>query len=253
MNLIGMLFCLVVGIPEMCNDGQGPKLACYADALRICGHAPVIVCRSDDKKALGRVVDALDAMVFAGGEDIHPGRYGSPVSPVCGKINAVRDDFEISLLEMCVQRRKPVLGICRGCQLLNVYFGGTLYQDIATERGADASVHRQGSYLNNPTNMPAHEIVPVSGTRLEKVVGGEAFAVNSFHHQCVRKLAPSFVVSARAPDGVVEAIEHKSYPAVGLQFHPEHTITYGPHSGYDLGRHKRIFSCLGELLSGKGL
>lgn len=166
----------------------------------------------------------LDGLVLSAGSDVWPGTYGEePIRPDWSG-DRVRDEYEIALTRAFVARGKPVLGVCRGLQLLNVAFGGTLFQDIKTQQ-AEALVHREPALYDRNFHMV--DIVP--GTRLAELYRGTTRAVvNSVHHQAICNLAPNFVVEARCPnDGIIEAIRYdnshgnvKSYVA-GVQWHPE--------------------------------
>ncbi|MFN3565644.1 MAG: gamma-glutamyl-gamma-aminobutyrate hydrolase family protein [Burkholderiaceae bacterium] len=168
---------------------------------------------------LAEYADVLDALVLEGGSDMWPGSYGEqPLRPEWNG-DRVRDEYEIALTRAFVARGKPVLGVCRGLQVLNVAFGGTLYQDIATQVPG-ALKHRDAALYDR--NF--HAIEFVAGTRLARLYRGNPRAtVNSVHHQAIKDLAAEFTVEARCPDdGIVEAIRWTgpSYVA-GVQWHPE--------------------------------
>ena len=163
--------------------------------------------------------ERLDALVLEGGSDVSPTSYGeTPLEPKWSG-DRIRDDYERALLAAFAERGKPVLGVCRGLQLMNVAFGGTLLQDIETQRPG-ALRHRDAAVYDR--NVHAVEFEP--GTRLARVFEGTRTAtVNSVHHQGVKDLAPGFVVEARCPDdGMIEAIRRPegSYMAA-VQWHPE--------------------------------
>ena len=208
---------LVVGISDtfpMVPKGDYPKVqvnVSYAEALSRAGHLPVVIPRCGSDEQFDAIVSRLDALVMTGGEDFDPALYGAKRSPKLGVVNAPRDDFDLRLLAAARRRRLPVLGICRGCQLLNIAFGGTLWQDLPSEFPGKDIQHRK---VHHPV-----QIVP--GSRLALAIGTTNTVVNSYHHQAAQKVAPGFRVTATAPDGVIEAIESEQYPAVGLQFHPE--------------------------------
>ena len=164
------------------------------------------------------LVGNLDGLVLQGGTDICPKFYGAQPWREDMECDAIRDEYELDLLRGFIEAGKPVLGICRGAQLLNVYFGGTLVQDIPTQwPGAigHLDLERYDSLI--------HEVHFVPGSRLSDIYGYEPRRVNSIHHQCVGELGKGLVIEARSPiDRVPEAIRHTAYPFVlGVQWHPE--------------------------------
>ena len=161
----------------------------------------------------------LDGLVLHGGSDVWPGSYGETPMQERWSGDRNRDDYEIALTRAFVAAGKPVFGICRGLQLINVAFGGTLYQDIATQR-PQALVHRDADAYD----LNFHDLQVVADSKLGALLGGVASRkINSVHHQGVKDLAPGFVVEARCPvDGMVEAIRHSGGPWVAaVQWHPE--------------------------------
>jgi putative glutamine amidotransferase len=168
---------------------------------------------------LGDYADWLDGLLLEGGSDLWPGSYGEEPLQERWSGDRIRDEYERALVEAFVARGKPVFGICRGLQLLNVAFGGTLYQDIATQR-PDALVHRDSALYDRCR----HDVEVMAGTRLGELLGGERrVRVNSVHHQAIRNLAPGFEVEATCPDdGIIEAIRRDSGSFVAaVQWHPE--------------------------------
>ena len=209
---------LKVGMADMCpTNGAATVQAAYVDAVAAAGDVPVVLPRQVDTNRISRLMEGIDVLLLCGGEDVDPARYGEEPSPKLGAVNAVRDDFECRLLDEAVRRRLPVFGICRGMQALNVYFGGTLVQDIPTEVPGCLR-HRKGPHERD---FPMHAIDIAPGSRLAVVLGRTNLVVNTFHHQCLERIAPGFRVTARSADGVPEAFEGDGYPAAGVQFHPE--------------------------------
>lgn len=202
---------LTVGIAEVRSAGSASVGRSYVQAVLMGGHVPVIIPDIEDTKRLRKIMKNIDILILPGGVDVAPERYGEPRSPQLGDVNLERDDFEYRILSEAIRLRKPVFGICRGVQVLNVFLGGTLYQDLPSEYPDTSLVH-----LGTP-----HRITVERGTRLYRILGQETLEVNSFHHQAVKKLAPGLRVSARATDGSIEAVECDSLPIVGVQFHPE--------------------------------
>ena len=205
---------LVVGIAETCAPAQVTVGRSYVDAVIRGGHTPLIIPDCPDAEKWLRKADIL---LLIGGDDIEPQRYGEEMLPECGPTEPERDRFEYALLEAAVRRGMPIFGICRGMQMINVYFGGTLYQDIPSQ--VDTVIkHRRTETM---TEIPFHGIRIAPGTRLRDVLGIDSVDVNSSHHQAVKDLAPGFRVSAVASDGIIEAIESETLPVAGVQFHPE--------------------------------
>ena len=203
---------LVVGIADMCPaTNQVSVQTTYADAVAAAGNTPLVLPAVTDRALVARMLEPVDMLLLCGGEDVEPRRYGTEPSPRLGEVNLRRDAWEYLLLDEAVKRRLPVFGICRGCQLINVYFGGTLWQDLPSERPGEI-VHR---------SKDGHAIKIVAGSRLAGCLGTDGLTVNTFHHQAVKDLAPDFRATAFAPDGVVEAIESETLPITGVQFHPE--------------------------------
>ena len=206
---------LFVGISESFPPGEkSAKIAVnasYAEAVAKGGHRPVVITRYGKDSDYDALVAKLDVLIMTGGEDFDPALYGAGRSPKLGKVNAPRDSFDFRLLDAAKRRKLPVVGICRGCQLLNIAFGGTLWQDLPSEFTVKEVQHRNVH----------HKISIDPGSRIAKTIGATNVLVNSYHHQAVKDLAPGFRITAKSPDGVVEAIECDTYPAIGVQFHPE--------------------------------
>ena len=168
----------------------------------------------------------LDGLVMHGGADVWPGSYGEePLQPHWSG-DRVRDEYEIALVKAFAAAGKPVFGVCRGLQLINVAFGGTLYQDISTQQPG-ALVHRDGQIYDN--NFHTVDIMP--GSRLSQLVpDADRYKINSIHHQGIKDLAPGFAVEARCPDdGVIEAIRRDGNDTgqpwvAAVQWHPEFHI-----------------------------
>jgi putative glutamine amidotransferase len=175
---------------------------------------------------LDHYAELLDGLVLEGGSDMWPGSSGEePLRPEWNG-DRVRDAYEIALLRAFVARGKPVLGVCRGLQVLNVAFGGTLYQDLALQKPGQL-FHRSAQLYDRNH----HQISIEAGTRLAELYGGQLTAtVNSVHHQGIKDLAGGFVVEARAPDGVIEAFRRSGPPYVAaVQWHPEFHVGDNAH------------------------
>ncbi|NLG57295.1 MAG: gamma-glutamyl-gamma-aminobutyrate hydrolase family protein [Clostridiales bacterium] len=161
------------------------------------------------------MVRSVDAIIFTGGPDFDPVIYGQEKHPGCGNIHPERDEVDLLLARAAIKAGKPILGICRGLQLINVAMGGTLYQDLAAQLGFPAERHQS-------KERSAHEVKLEEDTLLRRITGVNAFSVNSRHHQAIERVGEGLRISARSEDGVIEAVEFESgYPGLALQWHPE--------------------------------
>jgi putative glutamine amidotransferase len=199
----------------------------YVESVRRAGAEPVVLSNDDDPEA---VLDHVDGLLLTGGLDVDPGLYNQPAHATT-EPDPKRDRFEIPLSRLALARDVPLFAICRGIQVLNVAAGGTLVQDIPSE-GRSGLTHA----IARPKDTIAHEVRVTPGSRLAAALGGttpsEVCPVNSRHHQAVGRVAPSFVVSAVSPDGLVEAIERPAAAfCVGVQWHPENFWRTGEFNG----------------------
>ena len=200
----------------------------YLSGLLEAGGIPIVLPATHDPVAIERLVAACDGFLVPGGQDIDPKRYGKRRKPHTHHSATARDQMEDALIRAAVAADKPVLGVCRGMQSLNVALGGTLHQDIHAEHSPESLAHVQG----RPFDMPAHMADIVEGSLLEKCVEAPRLGVNTIHHQSIAELGEGLVVSAISPDdGVIEGIEmpDKRF-VVGVQWHPEHMWRTRPHS-----------------------
>ncbi len=189
----------------------------YFEAIVRAGGVPVVIPATTDRNLLSAIVDDIDGLLLTGGGDVDPSFFDQKPIPQLGEVTARRDTSELMLVRMADNRNLPMLGVCRGCQMLNVAFGGTLFQDIYTRPGGDLLEHRR---IDGSSSEHTITIDPKS--RIFEIIGDTTFTVNSSHHQAVDRVAPGAKVAARSSDGIVEAIDF--YPAkriVGVQWHPE--------------------------------
>lgn len=192
----------------------------YVDSIVQAGGAPMLIPASGQEDFLQVVAERIDGLLLAGGVDIDPARYGEAPHERLEEVDPLRDELEIELTHRFLASGKPVLGICRGIQLLNVALGGTLYQDIDAQVEG-AAPHRE-SYARQDWNYLAHEITITPESRLARLLGVTDLAVNSLHHQAVKDLAPGLRPIAWAADGIVEGVEGDAEQFVlAVQCHPE--------------------------------
>lgn len=189
----------------------------YGEALSACGAAPVIIPVSPTGPVLEAIIDRLDALLLSGGPDVHPRRYDQMPAVGLGDIDEDLDRMEFEALALAESRDLPILAVCRGIQLLNVFRGGSLFQDIAGQR-PESIGHRQQA----PPAVATHTVAVASGTMLRRIVVKKTLWVNGRHHQGIQHVGQGLAVAATAPDGLVEAVEDPSKPFVlGIQWHPE--------------------------------
>lgn len=213
----------LIGISASHREGGCLLSAPYIQAVVKAGGAPVIIPPVTDGSTLRSIVAELDGLVLSGGADLNPLWYGEQPREALQTVDPVRDLNELKLLKLAADRNIPILGICRGEQLINVAFGGTLYQDIPSQRPSNPVKHVQSL----PTESASHHVEGVEGSQLETILGTKEWIANSLHHQAVKDLAPGFRAVAFATDSVIEAIEAwPDRPILGVQWHPE-SLTVG--------------------------
>ena len=190
----------------------------YVNSIVAAGGIPIIIPVVEDLSVIPFQIKDLDGIVLSGGQDVNPLKYKEEPSLNIGEVNHIRDAFDFELIKNATKNKIPILGICRGHQLINVFYGGTLHQDIPTSV-PNAVAHRQ----SKGHEFGTHTVLVKKGSWLSKVIDDKSeIAVNSFHHQAVKGLAPGFIVTAEAKDGVVEGIEKQGDDfCVGVQWHPE--------------------------------
>lgn len=228
-TIIGICADYCYGLDEIYN-GLGGKLNWqitandFVKAIETAGGVPVIIPVFTNKNNIENVISIVDGVIFAGGADIEPKYYGEEIGAEIGNIVPERDTQELYLAKSIINKSNvPVLGVCRGYQLLNVACGGTLYQDLC----------QASSYLKNNITInhsvigslkynTVHKVLVNEKSKLYKILNKNTLDVNSYHHQAIKDVASVFNIAAMSPDGIVEAIEMKGDRFIlGTQWHPE--------------------------------
>ena len=209
----------VIGISDLHKDGTNAAVPrSYVDAVLQTGGVPVVIPLMHDNEII-ELLNSLDGVIFTGGEDFDPSYYNERPIPQMGKVNAIRDDFDIRVLRLAAERGLPILGICRGVQLINIVYGGSLYQDISAQYHDNSIRHRQ----RQPKEEASHSVLVEDNTVFADIVKDRMLMVNSSHHQAIKKVADGFRIAGRSPDKIVEVIEKIDSEnwILGVQFHPE--------------------------------
>ena len=192
----------------------------YVKGVSEAGGVPVILPPSLSLRAAEALLDGLDGLLLSGGPDLDPGYYGEGPIPELGTTIPEWDALEMALLRLALEQGMPIFGICRGMQILNVALGGTLYQDVPSQLGADVLDHWQ----TTPKCQVTHEVEVLDDSYLAKITDRQTVEVNSYHHQGIKSPADVLTVAARCADGVIEALESRDFSdrwMVGVQWHPE--------------------------------
>ena len=199
----------------------------YLDAVAAGGGIPLVFPLKLEQEDILRLASLCDGFLFTGGPDVHPFRFGEDTHEKCGNVSLYRDSLELALLKIAMEQKKPILGICRGIQLINVGLGGGLYQDLPSQYHPDFPIaHHQPFHYTTFS----HQVDIVPGTRLSQLAdGASSIPVNSMHHQAIKDVAPGLEVCAYAPDHMIESVYAPDYPfLLGVQWHPEHLAPIHP-------------------------
>ena len=209
---------IVIGItPAQDEKGNITINQDYVNAVIRSGAAPVLLPLIEEEESQFALLSRIDGLLLSGGPDIDPALYGEEKIPECGEISPKRDAVEISLFLKALEMRMPVLGICRGIQVINVALGGTLYQDIDTQL--------EGAVKHPCYDQPrekAHEVTVFEGSQVHRMTGLKRFSVNSRHHQGIKRLGHGLVATAYSKDRLIEAVDYPQAPFItAVQWHPE--------------------------------
>jgi len=242
--MIGISCSMGQGIYSLTQDNipqmQHRMNDSYIKAVTMAGGVPVILPNNLDLTCVEELAQQLDGFLLSGGDDVDPALFGQRATAKLGTVIPRRDNFEIALMKQVMETTdKPILGICRGIQVMNVAMGGTLHIDLPS---AGKLCHSMGMY---PRNVRTHDVKVTEGTRLEAIMTGREGRVNSFHHQAIRDVADCFTVCAvSSDDDVVEAVELPGKRFVmGVQWHPEELTDY-PES-------RNLFRCFVEAAANR--
>ena len=207
----------LIGISLGWSETKNSVNNTYVNSVLMNGGVPYLIPVTDNVEVLRQIVAQLDGIIFTGGEDFAPAYFGEEEHEHLGEVNVTRDTYDLTLFKLASDRNIPTLGICRGLQLINVGMGGTLYQDLPSEKPSDIN-HRQ----SEAGTVATHSVSVVEGSLMHQILGQKVVQVNTFHHQAIEKLAPGLKIVGWANDSVPEMIE--AYPhrqIIGTQFHPE--------------------------------
>lgn len=206
----------------------------YSNVVREAGGTPVLLPITRDEEVIASYAELVDGVLFSGGEDVDPAFYGEDQLWACGDVLPLRDAFEIKLARILLEKypEKPVLGICRGEQVLNVALGGALYQDLKSQLPG-CIAHQQ----HQIAPYTSHKVMINAGSKLHEIYGETQIMANSHHHQAVKDIAEGLAVTATATDGVIEGFEKPDHPYfVAVQWHPERLVEREENAN-----HKQLF------------
>ncbi len=217
----------LIGVSTSITIGQHPERAyvnsAYLHAIQQAGGVPVALPPQLSPASLGRLARGLDGLLLTGGGDMDPAQFGEEPHPTLYDVAPARDAVETRAVGIALERRLPILAICRGIQVLNVALGGSLFQDIAGDPGTEIA-HGQEA----PRDQPTHKVKVAPGSRLAETLGADEIEVNSMHHQAVKALGAGLAAVAWAPDQIIEGIElsDPSRFVLGVQWHPEEMLVH---------------------------
>ena len=230
----------LIGVTTSITTAKVPERSyvnsAYLHAVQQAGGVPVLLAPPLSAGSFERLVRGLDGVLLTGGGDIDPAAFGEVPHPTVSEVAPARDALELSAVQLALERRLPVLAICRGLQLLNVALGGTLFQDV----GSDPGTPLPHSQLE-PRDQPTHKVQVKAGSCLAETLGTDELEVNSMHHQAVKTLGQGLAAVAWAPDQIIEGIELADAGSLvlGVQWHPEELVRHSEPA-------RRLFAALVE-------
>ena len=231
----------LIGISANYGDNNSKLAENYYKSVVAVGGVPVIIPVTDDLATIEAIVGRLDGILLSGGGDMHPRYYNEDPIPENGTPDELRDRYDVALIKSAVEYQLPVLGICRGMQVINTVFGGSLYQDINVQYADKQPMcHSQ----NEERSVTTQTASVVTDSLLYSIVNCNTLPINSIHHQAVKRTADGFRAVAFADDGICEAIESLYYPILGVQWHPEHLSGADAVGEHFDNPHRKIFGWL---------
>ena len=217
----------LIGVTSSITIGTVPERAAvnstYLHAVQQAGGVPVVLPPQLSAASLERLARGLDGLLLTGGGDVDPTLFGEAPHPAVYDVAPARDTLELSAVRFALERRLPILAICRGVQLLNVALGGTLFQDVASDPGTELRHGQQ-----EPRDQPSHKVQVQAGSCLAETLGTDELEVNSMHHQAVKALGRGLAAVAWAPDQIIEGVEltDTGRLVLGVQWHPEALVAH---------------------------
>ena len=189
----------------------------YMKGIEAAGGIPVMLPLTTDYKIIQRLVENFDGFLLTGGQDVSPKLYGEEILSECGQINQQRDKMEQILIKQVIELDKPMLGICRGIQILNAVLGGTLYQDLPMQYSSEIDHH-----MTPPYDRVVHKVILNEETPLYSILNVKEIGVNSYHHQAIKDLSEKLEIAAVSEDGIIEGVYMPGKKFVlATQWHPE--------------------------------
>ncbi len=220
----------VIGVLPLWDDKKSSiwMLPGYLDVLRLSGAIPIVMPLNIENEDIEQICNLCDGFLFTGGHDVDPLLYGQQPTSQCGESNNLRDSLETEVFNYAISRDIPILGICRGIQIINALCGGTLYQDLSTEYDPSCrNIHQ----MSPPYDQPCHCVSVVENSPLNLLTQSDTLEVNSYHHQAIKEIAPNLTAMAYSEDGLIEAVYMPSQRFIwAVQWHPEFNFYTSPSS-----------------------
>ncbi|WP_350343423.1 gamma-glutamyl-gamma-aminobutyrate hydrolase family protein [Proteinivorax tanatarense] len=188
----------------------------YCSAISQCGAVPVVIPSSLPHKQILALANHLDGLLLSGGDDVNPLSFAQEPVPDMGIVDPLRDNLELTLTKEFMRTDKPILGICRGLQVINIVLGGTIIQDLPSHTGEWIGHSQKGTRA-----YASHSVDIEENTLLRSIIDKDTIYTNSFHHQAVDKVGKDLIINCRSKDGLIEGLEHTEKQILGVQWHPE--------------------------------